>query len=165
MAAFLAGFWRFDGRLARLGYALRFAVAAGFFLVLLIMGADVFGLTVAEESTVFFFVEPVPNTVLTVLFYWMMVALSVQRVRDMGLPVLPIIAAMVVLELLETLVLPSLTEARLQEPLKTMTPLGGILSIASLVWLFVWPSAKDPAPSSARPDPSRTSDASPPPPA
>lgn len=163
--AFLASFWRFDGRLARLAYALRFIAAAGFFLIVLIVGADVFGLTVAEESDPFFFVELVPNTVLTVLFYWVMVALSAQRVRDMGLPVLPIIAAMVVLELLETFVLPGLTEARLPEPLETMTLPGGIISIASLLWLFIWPSAKDRVPSSARPGLSRRSDAAPPPPA
>ncbi|WP_436148116.1 DUF805 domain-containing protein [Bosea sp. LjRoot90] len=165
MTAFLASFWRFDGRLARLAYALRCVVAIAFFLVLLILGADAFGLTVAEESGAFFFVEPIPNTVLTVLFCWVMFALPAQRVRDMGLPVLPIIAALIALELRENFVLPGMTDARLPAPLEAMTPLGGILSIAALLWLFAWPSARDRAPNSARPDPSRRNGASPPPPA
>lgn len=142
LTAFLTGFWRFDGRLARLAYAWRFAVAIAFFLVLLMLGADVFGLTPAEISDPFFFAEPVPNTILTLLFYWVMIALSAQRVRDMGFPVGPIIAALIALELLENFVLPGMTDARLSAPLETMTPLGGILSIAALLWLFLWPSAR-----------------------
>jgi uncharacterized membrane protein YhaH (DUF805 family) len=165
MRAFLASFWRFDGRLARLGYLLRCVVVIVFFLALLILGMEIFGLTPAESSGPLFFVEPIPNLVFTLLFYWAVIALSAQRVRDMGFAVLPIIAALIALEVLENFVLPRLTESRLPEPLEMMTPVGGILSIIAYLWLLVWPSARDPAPSSARPDPSRTSDASPPPPA
>ncbi|WP_439496773.1 DUF805 domain-containing protein [Bosea sp. (in: a-proteobacteria)] len=146
MTAFLTSFWRFDGRLARLAYALRFAAALAVFLVVLVLAVEIIGLTPVGTSGPWFFVEPVPNAIVMLLFYWVTIALSAQRIRDMGFPVLPIIAALVVLELLENLVLPHLTEARLPEPLEVMTPLGGILSIAALLWLFVWPSA------GARPD-------------
>lgn len=165
MTAFLAGFWRFDGRLARLAYVLRCVVVIAFFLALLILAAEVFGLTPAETSGPLFFVEPIPNLVVALLFYWTIIALSAQRVRDMGFPVLPIIAALTMLEVLENLVLPRMTDARLPEPLETMTPVGGILSILAYLWLLVWPSAKAHAPSSAPPDPSRRNGASPPPPA
>ena len=142
MTAFLASFWRFDGRLARLGYTLRCVVVIAVSLALLILAMEAFGLTPAETSGPLFFVEPVPNLVFTLLFYWAIIALSAQRVRDMGFPVLPIIAALTLLELLENLVLPRLTEARLPEPLEMMTPVGGILSIIAYLWLLVWPSAK-----------------------
>lgn len=165
MRHFLASFWRFDGRLARLAYILRCAVVIAFFLALLILAMETFGLTPAESSGPLFFVEPLPNLVFTLLFYWTIIALSTQRVRDMGFPVLPIIAALIALELLENLVLPRLTDARLPAPLEMMTPLGGVLSIVAYLWLLVWPSARDPAASSARPDPSRRNGASPPPPA
>ena len=147
MTAFLAGFWRFDGRLARLAYVLRCVVVIAFFLALLILAAEVFGLTPAETSGPLFFVEPIPNLVVALLFYW------------------TIIAALTMLEVLENLVLPRMTDARLPEPLETMTPVGGILSILAYLWLLVWPSAKAHAPSSAPPDPSRRNGASPPPPA
>lgn len=139
--AFLASFWRFDGRLARLGYTLRCVLVIAVSLALLILGMEVFGLTPAETSGPLFFVEPVPNFIFTLLFYWTIIALSTQRVRDMGFPVLPIIAALTALELLENFVLPGLTEKRLPEPLEMMTPVGGILSIAAYLWLLVWPSA------------------------
>jgi uncharacterized membrane protein YhaH (DUF805 family) len=142
MKDFLASFWRFDGRLARLAYALRCVVVIAVSLLLLILAMEVFGLTPAETSGPLFFVEPVPNFIVTLLFYWTVIALSAQRVRDMGFPVLPIVAALTALEGLENLVLPRITEARLPEPLEMMTPVGGILSIAAYLWLLVWPSAR-----------------------
>lgn len=165
MTAFLASFWRFDGRLARLGYVLRCVVVIAFFLALLILAMEIFDLTPAESSSPLFFVEPTPNLVFMLPFYWTVLALSAQRVRDMGFPVLPIIAALTVLEVLENVVLPRLTESRLPEPLEMMTPVGGILSIIAYLWLLVWPSATARAPSSAPPDLSRRNGASPPPPA
>ncbi|WP_210337920.1 hypothetical protein [Bosea sp. 46] len=122
-------------------------------------------MTIAEDADPRLFVEPIPNAAIQALLYWTLLALAVQRIRDTGFPVLPVIAVMAAIELLEYAVLPVLMQARLPAPLETMTPLGGALSLASLLLLLLWPGARDRAPSSARPDPSRRSDAAPPPPA
>lgn len=164
MTDFLTSFWRFDGCLSRRGYALRFITLIVAFLALLELGTEVFGLTQAEASSLLVFVEPIPGTVLALLFYWVSLALSAQRLRDMGFPVLPIIAALITFDGLENFVLRHLTEARLPV-LDVMTPVGGVLSIATSLWLLVWPSATTPAPNSAPPDPSRRSGAFPQPPA
>ncbi|WID97515.1 DUF805 domain-containing protein [Bosea vestrisii] len=165
MMDFVTNFWRFDGRLSRLAYAWRCVATVVVFVALLVLGAEAFGLTPAEVPGPLFFVEPIPNAILTLLFYWAVMALSAQRLRDMGFPVLPIIAALIGLELLENFVLPRLTNARLPDPLDMATPVGGILLIVAYLWLLVWPSATDPAPSSDPPDPSRRNGASLPPPA
>ncbi|MCV9936130.1 DUF805 domain-containing protein [Boseaceae bacterium BT-24-1] len=142
MAGFLTSFWRFDGRLARLAYAWRCVVTVVVFVALTVLGAGAFGLTLAEAPGPLFFVEPIPNAALTLLFYWAVMALSAQRVRDMGFPVLPIIAALVGLELLEFLVLPDLIAMRLPAPFETTTPPYLVLSIVAYLWLLVWPSAR-----------------------
>ncbi|KRE22630.1 hypothetical protein ASE66_25940 [Bosea sp. Root483D1] len=142
VTAFLAGFWRFDGRLARLAYVLRCVAAVVVFMGLMVLGAEAFGLTLADVPGPLFFVEPIPNAVLTLLFYWAVMALSAQRLRDMGFPVLPIIAALIGLELLEFFVLPDLITMRLPAPSETMTPPYLILSTVAYLWLLVWPSAK-----------------------
>jgi len=129
--AFLTGFWRFDGRLARLAYAWRCVVTVVVFVALAVLGLEAFGLTFVETPGPLFFVEPIPNAVLTLLFFWAVMALSAQRLRDMGFPVLPIIAALIGLELLEFFVLPDLITMRLPEPFETGTPPYLILSLAA----------------------------------
>lgn len=165
MMDFVTNFWHFDGRLARLPYAWRCVVTVVVFVALAVLGAEAVGLTLAEVPGPLFFVEPIPNAALTLLFYWAVMALSAQRLRDMGFPVLPIIAALIALELLEFFVLPDLITMRLPAPFETMTPPYLGLSIVAYLWLLAWPSARDRAPSSAPPDPSRRNGAAPPPPA
>lgn len=157
--------WRLDGRLGRGTFAGYLLLACVLILGIAIAAEWLLGLTMAEDDDPRFFVEPLPNATIQILLYWALLALAVQRIRDAGFPVVPAIAVLAAIELLEYAVLPTLTEARLPAPLETMTPLGGALSFVSLLFLLVWPSARDRVPSSARPDPSRTSDASPPPPA
>lgn len=165
MLSGLSRLWRLDGKLGRLAFAGHLALACALLLVIAVAAERLLDLTWAEDTDPRLFVEPVPNAAIQALLYWTLLALAVQRIRDTGFPVLPTIAAMAALELLEYAVLPSLTQARLPAPLETMTPLGGALSLASLLFLLLWPGATAPAPSSARPDPSRRSDDSPPPPA
>lgn len=164
----LSGFsrlWRLDGRLGRSAFTGYLLLACLLMLSIAIAAERLLGLTIAEDDNPRFFVEPIPNAAIQILLYWTLLALAVQRIRDTGFPVLPVIIAMAAIELLEYAVLPALTQARLPAPLETMTPLGGALSLASLLFLLVWPGTKDRAPSSAPPDPSRRSGASPPPPA
>jgi uncharacterized membrane protein YhaH (DUF805 family) len=167
VAAFLASLWRLGGRLGRAGYAGRLAVVLALFLLVALAAEYVFGLTLAEETDPGLFREAVPNAAVLLLFYWVLLALAVQRIRDMGFPPLPWIAALIALELLEYALFPRLFAARLPEPLETMTLPGGLLSIAALLWLLFWPGASPDAdatasaPSSARPNPARRNDASP----
>ncbi|PZR85029.1 MAG: hypothetical protein DI537_31670 [Stutzerimonas stutzeri] len=165
MLSGLSRLWRRDGRLGRPAFAGHLALACAMLLAVALAAEQLLDLTWAEDADPRLFVEPVPNAAIQALLYGTLLALSIQRIRDTAFPVLPVIAAMAAIELLEHGVLPSLTQARLPAPLETMTPLGGALSLASLLFLLLWPSAKAPAPSSARPDPSRRSGASPPPPA
>lgn len=164
----LSGFsrlWRLDGRLGRGAFAGYLLLACALLLVVAVIAERMLGLTWAEDADPRLFVEPIPNAAIQILLYWTLLALAVQRIRDTGFPVLPVIAVMAAIELLEYAVLPVLMQARLPAPLETMTPLGGALSFASLLLLLAWPSARDPAPSSARPDPSRRNGAAPQPPA
>lgn len=164
----LSGFsrlWRLDGRLGRGAFAGYLLLACALLLVIAIVAERLLDLTWAEYADPSLFVEPVPNAAIQALLYWTLLALAVQRIRDTGFPVLPVVAVMAAIELLEYAVLPMLMQARLPAPLETMTPVGGALSIASLLFLLLWPSATDRAPSSAPPDPSRRNGVSPPPPA
>lgn len=164
----LSGFsrlWRLDGRLGRGTFAGYLLLACALLLVVAVIAERLLGLTWAEDADPRLFVEPIPNAAIQVLLYWTLLALAIQRIRDTAFPVLPVIAVMAAIELLEYAVLPMLMQARLPAPLETMTPVGGALSIASLLFLLLWPSATDRAPSSAQPGPSRRSDAAPPPPA
>lgn len=164
----LSGFsrlWRLDGRLGRGAFAAYLLLACLLTLGIAIAAEWLLGLTIAEDDDPRFFVEPVPNAAIQILLYWTLLALAVQRIRDTGFPVLPVIAAIAAIELLEYAVLPTLIEARLPAPLEAMTPLGGALSLASLLLLLLWPGATDRAPNSARPDPSQRNGAAPPPPA
>ncbi|WP_126110162.1 MULTISPECIES: hypothetical protein [unclassified Bosea (in: a-proteobacteria)] len=161
----LSRLWRLDGRLGRIAFAGYLVLACTLLLVVAVVAAQLLNLTWADDADPRLFVEPLPNAAIQGLLYWTLLAIAAQRIRDTGFPVLPSIAVMAAIELLEYAVLPSLTQARLPAPLETMTPLGGALSLASLLFLLVWPSARDRAPSSDRPDPSRRNDASLPPPA
>ncbi|SEM35400.1 hypothetical protein SAMN04515666_110105 [Bosea lupini] len=164
----LSGFsclWRLDGRLGRGTFAGYLLLACALLLVVAVIAERLLGLTWAEDADPRLFVEPIPNAAIQILLYWTLLALAIQRIRDTAFPVLPVIAVMAAIELLEYAVLPMLMQARLPAPLETMTPVGGALSIASLLFLLLWPSATDRAPSSAQPGPSRRSDAAPPPPA
>lgn len=166
MAAFLASLWSLGGRLGRAAYAGRLAVALLLFLSMLLAAEWLLGLPLADEAEPGLFQEALPNAVAMLLFYWVLLALAVQRIRDMGFAPLPWVAALIALELLEYTIFPRLFAARLPEPLEAMTLPGGLLSIAALLWLLFWPSASPaaataPAPSSARPDSDQRNGASP----
>lgn len=164
----LLRFFRFTGRLGRPGLALHIVVWLAAMLALMLAATEVFDLTISDAAGRFWD-EAVPNALLMVLLYWTVMALSAQRLRDMGFRPLPFLVLFAAVDFLETWVLPQLTETRLPAPLEMFTPLGGLLSLASVAWLLFWPSAAppstEPVPSSGRPDPGRRNDASPPPPA
>lgn len=134
--------WRLDGRLGRLAFAGYLLLACALLLVVVLIAERTLGLTWAEDADPRLFVEPIPDTAIQVLLYWTLLALAAQRIRDTGFPVVPVIAVMAAIELLEYAVLPTLIEARLPMPLETMTPLGGALSFASLLFLLLWPSTR-----------------------
>lgn len=162
-------FFRFSGVLNRPGFALHLGIWLAAMLTVALAATSLFDLTVSEAPSRFWD-EPFPDALLQALVLWTLLALGAQRIRDMGFPVLPCLLVLAAIELLETWLLPQFTEARLPAPLEEFTPLGGLLSIVSLAWLLFWPGAEPrrptaPIPSSGRPDPSRRSDASPPPPA
>lgn len=135
----LASLFRFEGRLGRRDFA------AGALLVFLLtlglglLAERMFGLTPTEDEEFGLFRQPLPNALIMLFFYWIVLALSARRVRDIGAPVIPVVVGLAAIELLEWLVLPRLLEPRLPAPFSSMTLPGGLLSLAALLWLLLWP--------------------------
>jgi uncharacterized membrane protein YhaH (DUF805 family) len=77
-----------------------------------------------------------------VLWFWIVCCLQVKRLRDIGLPPLPVIAAVYAICLVDILVLAKLASLRFIWPFSHSTPIGGFINAAYLLVLLFWPSAR-----------------------
>jgi uncharacterized membrane protein YhaH (DUF805 family) len=81
-------------------------------------------------------------TVLAIAGLWITCCLQAKRLRDIGLPPLPVIAALTVISLVDMFVLTGLTSLRFVWPFLWNTPIGGSINAVYYVALMFWPSAE-----------------------
>jgi hypothetical protein len=79
--------------------------------------------------------------VLVIAAVWTTYALQAKRIRDAGLPPLMVIVAVMLISIVDEVVLTHLTEMRFPVPFHHNTPIGGVIAVAYLAMLMLWPSA------------------------
>ena len=87
-----------------------------------------------------------------VIGIWSTLALQAKRLRDIGLGPLKWMIGVTALLMVDQWALTHVTDLRFFPPLSHYTPLGGLICVAYMIVLLLWPSAEE---SAATPEPPR----------
>ena len=144
----LAKLFSFHGRMTRLEYLgwtiVSLVIVAIITAVLMFAGLmAAIGLHAGKGQA--FAAGLVVGVPMLVIAVWSGFAITAKRVRDMGLSPLLVIGALIVFDIIDLLVLKRLTPVRFYWPLAEHTMAGGIVNIAYLAALLLWPGQGDDA--------------------
>jgi uncharacterized membrane protein YhaH (DUF805 family) len=145
--------FEFRGHLGRLAY-LGWTIAAIGLVAVASVAAAVLSVPLMMVFAPLRLLVVLPVVIFSV---WCSLALMTRRIRDTGLPPLPVIGAVVFVQLADVLVITGLTDMRFFPPFQQSTPLGGFVTVVFGIFLLLWPS-EDLPPAGAPPEERDTPD-------